>query len=81
MRYGHRIFLPILRRKKELFEKNGVNVELLFDPDYYQVADRYALDEADGIAIVFSDAVLQNSRGIETKVVYTLEVFQFDNRL
>jgi NitT/TauT family transport system substrate-binding protein len=66
-------FLAYIAEEKGLFEKNGVNVELLFDPDYYQVPDRYAFDEADGIAIVFSDAVLQNSRGIDTKVVYTLD--------
>jgi NitT/TauT family transport system substrate-binding protein len=74
-------FLAYIAEEKGLFEKNGVNVELLFDPDYYQVADRYALDEADGIAIVFSDAVLQNSRGIDTKVVYTLDSSQFGDAI
>ena len=70
-------FLAYLADEKGLFEKNGVNVELLFYPDYHEVVERYALGEADGLTLVFSDAILQNAAGVETKVVYTLDDSRF----
>jgi NitT/TauT family transport system substrate-binding protein len=69
-------FVLYLAEEKGLFEKNGVNVELLFEFDYLKVLDRYALGEADGMLLVFSDAFLQNAAGIDTKVVYTLDISQ-----
>ena len=69
-------FLAYIAQEKGLFEKNGVNVQLLFDEDYFNAVERYDNDEADGITIVFSDAIIQNSNGIDTKVVYHIDSAQ-----
>ncbi|CAN5282570.1 ABC transporter substrate-binding protein [soil metagenome] len=74
-------YLLYLAEERGLFEKNGVNVELLFEFDYHQVLDRYALREADGMLSVFSDTFLQNAAGIDTKVVYTLDISQFGDAI
>jgi NitT/TauT family transport system substrate-binding protein len=74
-------YLLYLAEERGLFEKNGVNVELLFEFDYHQVLDRYSLGEADGMLLVFSDALLQNAAGIDTKVVYTLDISQFGDAI
>ena len=69
-------FLAYIAQEKGLFEKNGVNVQLLFDKDYFNAVERNDNDEADGITIVFSDAIIQNSNGINTKVVYQIDSSQ-----
>lgn len=69
-------FLAYLAQEKGLFEKNGVNVQLLFDKDYFNAVERFNNDEADGITIVFSDAIIQDSNGIDTKVVYHIDSSQ-----
>ena len=74
-------YLLYLAQERGLFEKNGVNVELLFEFDYHQVLNRYALDEADGMLLVFSDVFLQNEAGIDAKVVYTLDISQFGDAI
>ena len=66
-------FLFYVAEEKGIFEKNNVNVELLFDPDYFQASEKYALNDADGITIVFSDAIIHDSNGVETKVVYNID--------
>ena len=69
-------FLFYVAEEKGIFERNSVNVELLFDPDYFTASEKYALGDADGITIVFSDAVIQDSNGVDTKVVYNIDLSQ-----
>ena len=69
-------FLAYIAQEKGIFEKNGVNVQLLFDKDYFNAVERYDNDDADGITLVFSDAMIQDSNGINTKVVYNIDSSQ-----
>jgi NitT/TauT family transport system substrate-binding protein len=73
--------LAYLAEEKGLFEKNGVNVELSSYPDYREVVESYALGEADGLTLVFSDVILQNAAGVETRVVYILDDSQFGDAI
>ena len=66
-------FLAYIAQEKGIFEKNGVNVQLLFDKDYFNAVEQYDNDEADGITPVFSDAMIQDSNGVDTKVVYNID--------
>src|SRR5687767_11754369 len=63
-------FLAYVAEERGIFERNGVYVELLFEPEYFVASEKYALGDADGITIVFSDAILHDSDGVDTKVVY-----------
>ena len=69
-------FLAYIAQEKGIFEKNGVNVQLLFDKDYFSAVEHYDNDDADGITVVFSDAIIQDSNGISTKVVYHIDSSQ-----
>jgi NitT/TauT family transport system substrate-binding protein len=69
-------FLAYIAQEKGIFEKNGVNVQLLFDKDYFNAVQQYDNDEADAITLVFSDAMIQDSNGISTKVVYHIDSSQ-----
>jgi NitT/TauT family transport system substrate-binding protein len=69
-------FLAYVAEEKGIFERNGVDVELLFEPRYYVASEEYANDDADGITIVFSDAILHDADGIDTKVVYNIDSSQ-----
>jgi NitT/TauT family transport system substrate-binding protein len=73
--------LLYVSEERGLFEKNGVKVELLFENDYHQALNRYAVGEVDGMLLVFSDAVLQNAAGIDTKVVYNHDISQFGDAI
>jgi NitT/TauT family transport system substrate-binding protein len=69
-------FLAYIAQEKGIFEKNGVNVQLMFVKDYFDAVERYDNDDADGITLVFSDAMIQDSNGIPTKVVYNIDSSQ-----
>ncbi len=56
--------------EKGFFEKNGVDVELVFDRDYTVSQQRFSDGEVDGIFEVLSDTMFRNTQGIEAKVVY-----------
>lgn len=66
-------FLAYVAEERGIFERNGVDVELLFEPEYFVASEKYALGDADGITIVFSDAILHDSVGVDTKVVYNID--------
>jgi NitT/TauT family transport system substrate-binding protein len=74
-------FLYYVAEEKGIFERNSVNVELLFDPDYFQASEKYAFGDADGITIVFSDAIVHDSNGVDTKVVYNIDSSQFGDAI
>jgi len=67
--YGH-VFLA---QEKGFFEKNGVNVELIFDRDYTTSQQRYIDNEVDGIFEVLPDTMFRNTEGIPSKVVYIMD--------
>lgn len=56
--------------EKGYFEKNGARVELVFDKDYTSSRKRYIDGAVDGIFEVYADAIMQNSEGIPSRVVY-----------
>jgi len=57
-------------KEKGYFEKNGARVELVFEKDYVPSRQRYIDGKADGIFGVYADAILQDSEGISSRVVY-----------
>ena len=67
-------FFAFLAQEKGFFEKNHVNVQVKLIPDYTQVLKMYEVGDLDGIFEVYSDAILQQSQGIDTKVVYNTDV-------
>ena len=67
-------FFAFLAQEKDLFEKNHVNVQIKLVPDYIQAVKSYEDGDFDGIFEVYSDAILQQSQGIDTKVVYNTDL-------
>jgi len=66
-------FLAYVAQEKGYFEKNNVNVNLTLIQDYADAVRDYANGEADGMFIVYSDVIVQDSEGIDTKVVYNID--------
>jgi NitT/TauT family transport system substrate-binding protein len=64
--YAH----AFIAQEKGYFKKNGVNVELVLGRDYTVNTKRYTNGDVDGIFEVYTEAILQNSEGIPTRVVY-----------
>jgi NitT/TauT family transport system substrate-binding protein len=64
--YSH-VFIA---QEKGFFETNGVNVELMLTSNYSESQELYLNGETDGIFEVFTDTIMHNANGIETKVVY-----------
>ncbi|MFH1594134.1 MAG: ABC transporter substrate-binding protein [Candidatus Omnitrophota bacterium] len=67
--YAH----AFIAQEKGYFEKNGVQVELVFDKNYAPSKQRYVEGTVDGAFEVYADAILQNSDGISARVVYILD--------
>jgi NitT/TauT family transport system substrate-binding protein len=67
-------FFAFLAQEKGFFEKNHVNVQVKLIPDYMQVLKMYEVGDLDGLFEVYSDAILQQSQGIDSKVVYNTDV-------
>ena len=66
-------FLAYVAQEKGYFEKNNVNVNLTLIQDYADAVKDYVNGEHDGMFIVYSDALIQNAEGIDTKVVYNID--------
>ena len=67
-------FFAFLAQEKGFFEKNHVNVEVKLVTDYTEALKSYEVGDLDGLFEVYSDAILQQSQGIDTKVVYNTDV-------
>jgi NitT/TauT family transport system substrate-binding protein len=67
-------FFAFLAQEKGFFEKNHVHVQVKLITDYMQALKSYEVGDLDGIFEVYSDAILQQSQGIDTKVVYNTDV-------
>jgi NitT/TauT family transport system substrate-binding protein len=66
-------FLAYVAQEKGYFDKNNVQVNLTLIQDYAEAVRGYANGDYDGMFIVYSDAIIQDSEGIDTKVVYNID--------
>ena len=60
-------------QEKELFEKNGVDVELVFNEAYLDNQLAFVNGKVDGIFGVYSDTILHNAKGIDTTTVWVAD--------
>ena len=67
-------FFSYLAQEKGFFEKNKVNVELTIVQDYQQILKNYSNGDFDGMIPVYSDLIYQNSQGIDSRVVYAVDL-------
>ena len=65
--------LTYVAQEKDYFKKNNVDVNITLLQNYDDVIKAYTNGDFDGIFTVYSDAILQNSWGIDTKVVYNVD--------
>ena len=63
-------FLAYIAEEKGYFEKNNVDVNLTLIQDYVDAISDYSNRDYDGMLLVYADSLIQNSEGINTKVVY-----------
>jgi NitT/TauT family transport system substrate-binding protein len=66
-------FLAFIAQEKGIFKKNNVDVNLTLIQDYNNAINTYSNGEVDGIFTVYSDAIIQHSAGVDTKVVYNVD--------
>lgn len=66
-------FIAYIAQEKGYFDKNNVDVNITLVQDYAKAVRGYTNGEYDGMFIVYSDALIQNSEGIDTKVVYNID--------
>ncbi len=62
-----------IAQENGFFEKNGVNVELVFDESYTASQQRYMDGEVNGIFEVLPDTMFRNTQGLPSKVVYLMD--------
>lgn len=62
-----------LAQEKGFFAKHGVQVTLIPKPDYVYSLNEYREGRVDGVFIVLSDAIMLNTEGIPTQVVYATD--------
>jgi NitT/TauT family transport system substrate-binding protein len=55
------------------FDKYGVNVELVLNPNYSQTVELFTSKKVDGAFEVYADAVLQKQLGMDVTVVYVTD--------
>lgn len=66
-------FIAYIAQEKGYFDKNNVDVNITLVQDYANAVKGYANGEYDGMFIVYSDALIQDSEGVDTKVVYNID--------
>jgi NitT/TauT family transport system substrate-binding protein len=66
-------FLAYVAQEKGYFKKNNVDVNVKLFPLYDEALNAYANGDLDGFFGVYSDIVIQDSSGINTKVVYNID--------
>ena len=67
-------FFSYLAQEKGFFEKNKVNVELTLVQDYQQILNNFSNGDFDGMIPVYTDLIYQNSQGIDSRVVYAVDL-------
>lgn len=65
--------LLFIAQEEGFFEKNGVDVELIFDINYADSQQRYTNGEVDGTCQVLADSIIQYDDGFAPKVVYVFD--------
>ncbi|CAN5756053.1 hypothetical protein BH23THE1_BH23THE1_12950 [soil metagenome] len=66
-------FLAYIAEEKGYFEKNNVAVNLTLNQDYVDAISDYSNRGYDGMILVYTDSIILNAEGINTKVVYHLD--------
>lgn len=66
-------FLTYVAQEKGIFDRNNVDVNIKLFPNYSDAVKAYSNGEYDGILIVYSDAIILNSEGVDSTVVYNLD--------
>ena len=66
-------FLSYVAQEKGFFNKNNVEVNITLVQNYGNAVKAFSNGEFDGMFIVYSDAIILNSEGIDTRVVYNLD--------
>jgi NitT/TauT family transport system substrate-binding protein len=66
-------FLAFVAQEKGYFKKNNVDVNVKLFPLYDEALNAYANGDLDGFFGVYSDIIIQQSSGINTKVVYNID--------
>jgi NitT/TauT family transport system substrate-binding protein len=66
-------FLTYVAQEKGIFDRNNVDVNITLFPNYGDAVKAYSNGEYDGILIVYSDAIILNSEGVDSTVVYNLD--------
>jgi NitT/TauT family transport system substrate-binding protein len=66
-------FLAYVAQEKGYFDKNNVDVNVTLIQDYAEAVRAYSNGEYDGMFIVYSDAIIQNAEGVDTKVVFNVD--------
>ena len=67
--YAH----AFIAQEQGFFEKNGVDVELIFNEEYSDSQKLYNKKQVDGIFEVFSDTITHNAQSNPTQVVYVAD--------
>ena len=67
--YAH----AFIAEEKGIFEKNGVNVELVLNKEVSDTLETYKNGEIDGILILVPDVIMFNAEGIPTKIVCVID--------
>ncbi len=67
--YAH----AFIAEKKGIFEKNGVNVELVLKKGISDLLETYKNGEIDGILILVPDVIMFNAEGLPTKIVCVID--------
>jgi NitT/TauT family transport system substrate-binding protein len=73
--------LTYVAQEKGYFKKNNVDVNITLLQNYGDVIKTYINGDFDGIFTVYSDAILQNSLGIDTKVVYNVDTSSYADEI
>ncbi len=66
-------FLAYVAQEKGYFDKNNVDVNVTLIQDYAEAVRAYSNGEYDGMFTVYSDAIIQNAEGVDTKVVFNVD--------
>jgi len=67
-------FFSYLAQEKGFFEQNKVKVELTLIQDYQQILNNYTNGDFDGMIPVYSDLIYRNSQGVDSRVVYAIDL-------
>ncbi len=67
-------FFSYLAQEKGFFEQNKVKVELTLIQDYQQILNNYTYGDFDGMIPVYSDLIYRNSQGVDSRVVYAIDL-------